>query len=246
MPRYLLLLLIGALCAGAAFLITEPDPDVLIQREAVRLQQRVAQAEAELADLAALHARALSADGSAAWMSANARALDAERLRSGITVHAYVGDSLVAWSGDPPFAPDALVGNNSAQVVHGRSVALHARVDVGTLSVHVLRPLWVSPPIINRYLQESFHPSLGAAHGLVAETTAGMGPVIADAQGHVLFRLTWREGAVEMGDWLLWRAALLAFTALFVLAGFWVLCMRMVRTGRPVMGAVVFVCSALL
>ncbi len=246
MPRHLLLLLIGALCAGAAFLITEPDPDALIEREAARLQQHVAEAEVDLVDLAALHARALSTGGAVGWMSGNARALEAERLRSGITVLAYVGDSLVAWSGDPPFAPAALVDNNTAQLAHGSSFALHARVDVGTLNVHVLRPLWISPPIVNRYLQENFHPSLDAARGLVAETSAGIGPVIEDVKGQVLFRLAWREGAVEMGGWLLWRAALLALTALFVLAGFWVLCMRVVHSGKPLAGTVVFVCSALL
>ncbi len=42
--------------------------------------------------------------------------LEEVEQRSGVTLHAFVNDSLVAWSGGVPFAPETLIGMGASHV----------------------------------------------------------------------------------------------------------------------------------
>lgn len=241
MSRPLLFLLFAALCAAGAFLTTEPDADGLLASEAARLQAKVTELQEELLAFAEHQTQEISSAGASEWMRANAGVLEEAQQRSGIALFTFVNDSLVAWSGDMPFAPETLSAVNASHFVVGSSIFLHAGVSVGSLQVHALRSIWNSPAVLNRYLDQGFHQATEAPSGLRAETAAGIGPVIKDVDGAALFRLSWSEGAIEMGDWLLWRMALLALTAILLITALWMSCMRLVRAGRAFLGSVLFV-----
>ena len=240
MSRPLLFLLLAALCAAGALLTTEPDSDHLLADEAVGLQAKVIELQADLLAFAEKEAQEISSAGASEWMRANSRVLDEVEQRSGVTLHAFVNDSLVAWSGGVPFAPETLIGMGASHVTIGNNILLHAQVGVGSLKVHALRSVWDSPEVVNRYLEPHFHRSIQVSSGLRAEPTGGIGPVIKGVDGTALFRLAWNEGAIEMGDWLLWRMALLALTAILLITALWMACLRMVRAGNVLLGAVLF------
>lgn len=240
MSRPLLFLLLAALCAAGALLTTEPDADDLLESEAARLQSKVTELQEELLAFTEHQTQEISSAGASEWMRANAEALEEEEQRSGIALFAFVNDSLVAWSGDMPFAPETLSGVNASHFLVGNSIFLHAGVSVGSLKVRALRSIWNSPTVLNRYLDQGFHRTVEAPSGLRAETAVGIGPVIKDVDGAALFRLSWSEGAIEMGDWLLWRMALLALTALLLITALWMSCMRLVRAGQAFLGSVLF------
>ena len=130
------------------------------------MQGRIEHLHGELLEFTEMQARRLASLGPAEWMRTSADSLEEAQDREGLTIHAFVGDSLAAWSGEMPFAPESLRGSTAAQFRMGNSTLLHARVSVGSLHVHGLRYVWVSPPVLNRYLSEGFHPALQAPSGL--------------------------------------------------------------------------------
>lgn len=210
MPRSLLLLLLGALCAVAALFIDEPDAEAQLQRSASRLERRLELAQHQLQDLAESQAARAASWGAQRWMEQESDALDLERERTGTTFSLMVGDSLVAWSGDRRAFSSAPTDS-----------VLRAEVRVGALTLSAVRPTWQVPRVQNRFLREGFHPSLDADAGLIAVAPSRPGITIRAGAPGATLRLAWREGALELGAWLRWRAALLACAALLIIAALW-------------------------
>ncbi|HRD52604.1 MAG TPA: ATP-binding protein [Flavobacteriales bacterium] len=220
MSRPLLLLLLGTLCMVTALLIDEPDPEARLEKAAAHLDRRLASAQAELDRSTEEHARLIAGNGARRWLQLSSANLERERQRTGTTYIVLVGDSVAAWSGDGP------------RMRLDKEHRLNSEVIIGDLRVKGTRPVWQSPPVRNQYLREGFHPSLLAPHGLVAAEGAQGGKAVGDSHGRDLLLVSWREGAMELGEWLWWRGAMIALGAALLIAALWMICARLsVRTG---------------
>lgn len=240
MSRPLLLFLLGALCAIGALSTTEPDAEALLGRASGTMQRRIVELHDELVDFSAEQAQHMAREGPAKWMVSNASSMEDHQEHEGLSILAFEGDSLVAWSGGIPISIESVPGSTALHLRIGGSVLLHTEVSVGPWQVHGLRSVWTSPPVVNRYLTAGFHPTLAAPKGLRAEIITDQGPLIVDPEGAAMFRLAWSEGAIEMGEWLYGRMALLALAALLIITAAWIWCMRLVHTGRAPSATIIF------
>jgi len=231
MSRHSLFLLLGLLFLGASMGVQEPDPEERLEKERTRLQGRIDQAAQDLEQSAKRWAEAVEQLGGERWMVEHGRALEKERERTGTVLLGFKGDSLVCWTGQPAIAPKQLLKESGANLRLPDAVHLHTSAVQGSAVVHALRPLWLSPPIENRYLQRIFHPSLKAPEGLLASFDAAHGPMLKDAAGMDMLRLTWREGALELGSWLLIKLLLVTLGATFLLITLWSWAMERLRLG---------------
>ncbi|MBK8225826.1 MAG: HAMP domain-containing histidine kinase [Flavobacteriales bacterium] len=234
MSRPLLLLLLGALFATLAVLIDEPDPETRLSAAAARLEHRIEAAQNELNALVEEQARLVSSLGPGAWMDRQAELLEKERERTGTLIHVEVDDSLMAWSGD-------LNGYGEP----GQGVRLLASVRIGSMMVKAGRPVWSAPRVQNRYLREGFHPSLGAAEGLMAVPFARPGVDIGAGATTAPLRVAWRDGAMELGAWLWWRAALIACASVLLIAALWKAC-GLLLNRRRLLAVAVFIAGLVL
>ncbi len=245
MFRPLPLLLLGALCAAAALFVTEPDAEHELAKAAADIGPRVLKMDRELQEFTESQTRSIASSGSGSWMADHAESMELVQARTGMELCAFIGDSLVAWSGTSAMGWSRSMAARHEPRTDG-SVFLHAERVIGLLRVRAFRPVWVCPPVQNRYLIEGFHPAVHAPPGARAVSGEGVGPVISNDQGKELFRLAWNEGALEMGTWLVWRLLLLAMSAFFILAALWRSCFRLVGQGRVLIGVVLFCTTVLL
>ncbi len=128
--------------------------------------------------------------------------------------------------------PSRLHGDTSSHLHTSAGTWLHVRSIHGQVEMHGLVPVWRSPPIENRSLQQGFHPSLNVPAGIMAATPQAGGTMLTDGSGRPMLSLFWRDGALELGGWLHFKfvLALLAFL-LLVYAG-WAL-IRPLTPGHP-------------
>ncbi len=241
MPRPILFLLLSALFAVLAWSVQEPDGDSLLQEEAVRLQNALDRQANDLAQGATKWAHELAERGPADWMARHARTLEKERLQRGTVYLGFTGDSLVCWSG--PLSAGAANGIHAeppGQRTLPDAVYQHTITSVGLLSMHAFGPVWNTPPIENRHLERGFHAALKTTPGLIAQPTSGSGPLVHDANGKPLVRLAWRNGALDVGPWIILKLALLLSSAFLLLAALWVACARYLVNGPRWVGMTVF------
>lgn len=243
MSRPWLLFVIGVLCATGALLVDEPDAEDELVRAVTDLQEQVNSAAADLLGLTQRQAQRIVSLGPEEWLKQEGSALEAERLRSGTEVLVQEGDSVVAWTGDAAAFGHAFTDDETESP---SGSWLEASVSIGRLDVRSKRPLWVEPFVRNRYLKEGFHPSLKAHQGLRASALPGHGLPLLDPDGHALVQVDWRDGAIELGPWLWWRAILMLLCAVFVLAALWQAGMRLVWRGESVLAIGLFVFGATL
>ena len=116
----------------------------------------------------------------------------------------------------------------TAQFKTANGIALHASSGQDP-KWHALAEVWTTPPVRNRFLSAGFHPSLHVARGISAATTAGIGPVVRDADGNVLFRLTWDTEQLPFNAWDILKLLLRIGASLLLLAACWETCMGLVR-----------------
>ncbi|MBL7984352.1 MAG: hypothetical protein JNM91_05105, partial [Flavobacteriales bacterium] len=137
------------------------------------------------------------------------------------------------WTSPLPLDEQQLDTSTSAHLRSGSSVYLISSALSKQGSVHALRLIWYQPPFENRYLHDRFHPSLGVARGVVASTEPGLGPVVRDELGRVLFRLHWEEDVPPPSAvaWLRLLGAMGCFA--MVLAALWTWALVVARRGRP-------------
>lgn len=214
----LLYLLIAITLGTVATLVRETSSEERLQDEADRLGQRIAEANVELGDLCPSTARSLTGDSVQNW-----RLLADQRdalARDGIELLVR-WNGIRYWTSSLPLDEHSLDTATAAQVRAGSTVYLR----VGTLSkeggLHALRLLWYQPPFENRYLRQHFHPSLGVADGVEASLSPGLGPVVRDPHGDVLFRLQWADETPPPGG-VAWARLFLAVACMaMVLCALW-------------------------
>ena len=215
-------------------MVREPDADARLNSAAKRLQRHVAEAEQELRAFTEKQAERITSLGPHEWMAREADALEQERLRTGTLVKVLVSDSTVAWSGD--LVTDAQDTS---------CASLRAETRVGTMIVRTARPVWIEPRVQNRYLSAAFHPSFHAPEGLIAVPRGRPGTEILLSDGSALLRVAWREGAMELGNWLWWRAALIIASAIAFLGALWMACARVIDRGRRWQAALLFIATVI-
>ncbi len=197
MRRPFLYLSIAAVLATFAVFVPEQAPEVRLQREADRLQRVVIDANADLEALCDEAPRRIGPDSTQGW-----RAM--EPLRDSL---ARTGSELLLrwygtryWTSSLPLDERVLDTLVTAHLRSGSSVYLLSGALSKQGSVHALRLLWYQPPFENRYLRNRFHPSLGVADGVAASIEPGLGPVVRDELGKVLFRLLWADDTPPPSD----------------------------------------------
>ncbi|MBK9626665.1 MAG: GHKL domain-containing protein [Flavobacteriales bacterium] len=241
MSRTFLFLLISILLASLSWMVREPDADERILAEATRLQTRSDLQAKELRQGADHWGHALAELGASEWMRVNAQGLELERLRTGATYLGFIGDSLVCWSGQLPANTDLLAtAPTAAQITLPDAVYQHAMTAIGTLHLHALAPVWTTPLIENRYIQRGFHPILETPNGLMAQPISAAGPLVVDASGQPLVRLAWRDGALDVGPWILLKLSLFLLSAAFVCLTLWNSCSSLAKRS-PLAGVLCFV-----
>ncbi|MBP7514296.1 MAG: HAMP domain-containing protein [Flavobacteriales bacterium] len=222
-------LLIAAALGVCAALMREPSGEERLQAEADRLQQWIAEATVELGDLCGTTAGMLTSDSTLNWhkLADRSDALGPD----GIELLAR-WDDIRYWTSSLPLDEHALDTTVTSRIRSGSSVYLHTGVMSPRGSVHALRLLWFQPPFENRYLQPHFHPSLGVASGVVASVEPGLGPVVRDPRGEVLFRLHWVDDAPPPGARAWARLLAVSIGAAMALIALWSWLVTWVERGR--------------
>ncbi|HEX2617810.1 MAG TPA: hypothetical protein VHL57_09730, partial [Flavobacteriales bacterium] len=154
-------------------------------------------------------------------------------------VRVFIQHRPVLWTGRST-ATDALLDTlTAAHVVLPDGIYLHARSDQGPVQVHALQRIWRMPPFENRYLRRGFTDGFTAEAGIMASTEAGLGPVVRDANGAVLFRLQWSDEGEIAGPRDTSRLVLALAALLLATLALWTACARLQRpwTGIAVFGA---------
>lgn len=234
MPRPVLFLVLAGLLAGLSWSVGEPDAEARLEKEAARLQEQLDERAAHLATRTATLAHELAELGATQWMQRHARVLEEERERSGIAFLGFVGDSLICWTGRTPAGTTPFLADTAtAQRVLPDAIHQHVAVSIGTLHLHALAPVWLTPSIENRYIHRAFHPSLHAPDELLAQPRATSGPLITDATGAPLLRLAWRGDALDTGPWIIVRLVLLLLAACALVAAVWLSIPRATGGHRP-------------
>jgi hypothetical protein len=218
MRKPLLYLVITAALAAIAVFMRDATPEERLQREADRLHEKVAHASAQLDALCAAVPHRFDPDSITGWR-------ELARLRDSL---AHTGTELLLrwygtryWTSSLPLDERVLDTAGTGQVRSGASVYLRTGALSKQGSVHALRLIWYQPPFENRYLQKHFHPSLDVPLDVEASVEPGLGPVVRDARGAVLFRLQWAGDGPAPGAvaWLRLLAALAGMAFLLVMAG---------------------------
>ncbi|HEY0976203.1 MAG TPA: HAMP domain-containing sensor histidine kinase [Flavobacteriales bacterium] len=213
MLRRPFLLALAMLAGAGAALLRGPDENSRLTQAAQELQERVrsAQAQLELHTLQ-LASRASQASGEELWNIPPADPTEAMLvLREG---------RAVLWSGQAPTHGPDLDTVHAAHLRLADGLYLHAIVSTAGTHVHGVRRVWYEPPFENRYLTRHFEEGFRTGDGLQAALEPGMGPVVRDASGEVMFRLAVDplngDGPVPLA-----RLALAVLSAVCALAALW-------------------------
>ena len=240
MQRSHLLLLLSTVLAGLAFLCDGPTADQRLQSEADQLQDRINDKSKLLADRVREWSRTAESEGVGNTRSLFAGQMDAERDCDGLAFWAWERGALSLWSSDLAVDEDSLFHNSAAQFRTANGIALHT-TDGSDVKWHALAEVWNAPPVRNRFLAAGFHPSLDVADGIIAETTAGIGPVVRDMDGAVLFRLAWDTERLPFNAWDVLKLLLRIAATLLLLAACWLTCMDVARRSKAWVATVLFI-----
>ncbi|MFZ1687911.1 MAG: ATP-binding protein [Flavobacteriales bacterium] len=240
MQRSHLLLLLSVALSGLSFLCDGPDADERLQREAVKLQALIDDKSRLLAARLKEWSRTAESEGIGNTRSLFVGRMDAERDQDGLAFWAWEKGALALWSSDLALDEDSLLHCTSAQFRTANGIALHAYAGQDN-KWHGLAEVWNAPPVRNRFLSPGFHPSLDVPAGILAETSAGIGPVIRDADGHVLFRLAWGTEDLPFNGWDWLKLLLRVSATILLLCACWLVCMDVSRRSASWIGVLVFV-----
>jgi hypothetical protein len=187
MRRHSLLLLLAAVFGLSAFWIHDRTP-----------QERLVAASADLQARIDLASKALAAEA-ATVLHADTMAIDSKHAPGEVGFRFFRDSVVTAWSDHAPVSDTALFNARGRHLALSDGVYLHAFAARGATSVHALRRVWFRPPFENTYLQNHFDPGFTLNKGVVAEQGPGMGTVVRDADGNVMFRLQWRDDSALPG-----------------------------------------------
>ncbi|QQR88060.1 MAG: GHKL domain-containing protein [Flavobacteriales bacterium] len=226
------------LLLGAAWLSRGPSPDDRLASIATDLEQRLAQRAELLRTRATTWHRTAQSDGLSA-LRGRMQELHAEQENLGIGHWAWQADTLALWTSTGAISEDTLRRTFRAHLRTGSNILLHT-FESQQPAWHATAEVYTAPPVSNRYLSASFHPSLGVPRGVIAETTPGIGPVVRDAEGHVMFRLSWNTERLPFNTWDIARALLLILASITLLAAVWKASMHIARRNAA-LGILVFI-----
>ncbi len=212
-PRYMhrtrTLLLLALLLGLGALFVQDSTPQERLEAAATLLQRQV--------------------DGVSEELNAKVNAaLEAGRMDMG-EAHAegegggrfFNGRRVTAWNDHAPIGDAALDSSRSAHLVLPDGVYLHAFAIQGGRSVHALRRVWFKPAFENQYLHPHFDSGFVPREDLQAALGPGMGPVVHDANGAVMFRLQWAGDTVPPGTGSLVSLLLACLAILCAGAALW-------------------------
>lgn len=225
------------LLLGAAWLARGPSPDDRLATIATDLEQRLAQRAELLRTRATIWHRTAQSEGLGA-LRLRMEELHAEQQNLGIGHWAWQADTLALWTSTEAISEDTLRRTFRAHLRTGGSILLHNWQRQHPVW-HATAEVYTAPPVSNRYLNAGFHPSLGVPRGVIAETTPGIGPVVRDAEGRVMFRLSWNTERLPFNAWDIARALLLILASITLLAAVWQACIIPARH-NPALGILLF------
>ncbi|MCO5276240.1 MAG: HAMP domain-containing histidine kinase [Flavobacteriales bacterium] len=215
MRRAVLFLLLALVLGLGASMLHERAPDRRLAGAAASLQAQVDRAAAKLAAGAA---ETLRRD-SLFMGAAHGHGEEGQRL--------YRNHEVVAWTDHAPVPDATLDTSRAAHMLLPDGIYLHAVARVEGRSVHGVRRMWFQPPFENQYLRRQFDSGFRVAPGIVADTTPGLGPVVRDAAGQVMFRLEW-AGDEPLPGRRAWMALLLAIAGVASgIAALWLFAARL-------------------
>ncbi len=191
MSRLLVPFAVALVLGGIAFIVPGSHDDGRLERAVEHLQQRIDGNAAVLQRAATV----LASDSGDLW-SGTATAALRER---GIELLAWENGRLAYWSGTAPLQRPGFIGAGHVTAADG-SYLVHVERS-GTRTAMAAQRVWYDPPFENRYLHKGFATAYAMPAGLEAATGAGVGPVVRDATGHVLFRLQWGEAGSSGPPW---------------------------------------------
>lgn len=236
MRSTLMFLFLGLFSAGLALLVHEPDHEERLPAEARTLEAGIARLQQDLGSAVEAEARRFVELGAAGWMDQRVEFLEREQQRTGIVFLGLQGDSIVAWSGDAHANAAELDRDSLGHLWVGDGLYLHAAVRVGDLALHGIRPIWNEPAIENRYLVRRADPLLGVDPGLQVERPEGAGAEVRDGEGRIVCRVHWREGALELGSWIIWKLMLILLALGLLLIALWRWAHQAAVQGDPLIG----------
>ncbi|MBK7751250.1 MAG: GHKL domain-containing protein [Flavobacteriales bacterium] len=244
MRRFLLPFLLGAVLCALSWGLTGPDDDAVLATRTERLQQAVNKAASALRAQVRSVAADLDVEGLDSLIHRQGdRLMD---TRTGVELFVFHRDSLVFWTSRAPAEGGPLYRDVAGHAQLPDGTYLHAEVNNGPYRIHGLRLVWYAPPIENRYLTKGFASSLGLLHGLVAEPGPGLGPVVRDGEGQVMFRTALPDEPGPGGGWPIVRSLLLLLGACLVVVAFWRASMRLAEIANPATGVLAFLSVLLL
>lgn len=180
-------LLLAVVFALLARLVHERAPDERLAQAAAALQGRVDRAGQALADEAATA------------MRKDTLAMDQVHAAGEGGMRLYHAGRVVAWTDHAPITDADLDTARGAHLHLPDGTYLHAYATDGEQSVHAVQRLWFRPPFENAYLRPHFDPAFPVDAGIQAAQGPGLGPVVRDAAGAVLFRLHWKDDTAPPG-----------------------------------------------
>lgn len=229
-------LLLLALAAGLlAWVVKDAPPDERLADASLRLERQIHAAQDQLhADLDGVRRATVEGTGCTteeAWPTIDP-ALRAQWETQGTAFRVLCDNALVAWSGSVPLEQGPV---GSADFIRRQNGCwLYARAGVNEhVQVDAIREVWYVPPFENRYLRGRFNPAYDVEEGIEASLAAGLGPVVREAGGAVLFRLRWKEDVPPPGAGAHWRAILVLLCVILVAAVVWRLLSGIATNGRP-------------
>lgn len=229
----LILLVLAIICGVLAIIVHDPPPEERLEVVAEEIQRAMGDSQELLrheVDMIARDASGKSCDDLRAGSVILPRQR-AQRDELGIEYRVTCDSLLVAWSGN---APVEVFGDGVRAVIrNANGVWAHAGARAGAdAEVHGLRAIWYEVPFENRYLRGHFHPSLDVEEGIAASLGPGLGPVVRDRAGDVLFRLQWTGDVAPPGVRARWRLLFVLVCAVCALTAVWTALSRMAVRGR--------------
>ncbi len=214
MRRPLIFLLLALALGAVATLVHEHPAHERLAEAAATMQAHVDKAAHELAG----HATAALREDTLPMDVAHAAGEGGMRL--------YHGPTVVAWTDHAPVADADLDTARSAHLDLPDGIYLHAVATDKNRTVHAVQRVWFQPPFENAYLNRHFDPEFTVEQGIQAEPGPGLGPVVRDADGAVMFRLRWADDMPLSGTRSLVALVLAIAAMVWGVASLWLFSMH--------------------
>jgi two-component system nitrogen regulation sensor histidine kinase NtrY len=221
MSRPLIRILLAALALVLSFSIQEPNGDAYLVQVTEKAQKDLLDHRRALGSAAQRWADRLQRIGPDNWMIDHIQELEAEHRRTGTLFLGYLDDSLVCWSGQVPVELSKGPPSSKGSLELTSATYLHEQMVRPPYTLVALRPLLLTPTIENAYLKHRFHPSLRIPASITAASPDSSPHILHDFDDQALLALQLKDGALELGPWIIQRMALLIVGIILLVAALW-------------------------